>query len=189
VPVISGVGHEIDVTIADLVADRRALTPTDAAQQAVPDRRQLGEQLDGISLRLARALRNRIENAGQALRRTAESYAYRRPLEMIHRQEQRLDGLCDRFYSAARSLLPSHRLAVDPVAEKLHALSPRKVLDRGYSITILARDGKILKRAADTKDGDALRTLLKEGEVRSTVAESRGQQGDHIGGDDDGKRG
>jgi len=171
VPVISGVGHEIDVTIADLVADVRALTPTDAAQRAVPDRRALLEQVGALRQRLVRGLSGRVRRARQALDGAAGRYAFRRPLDLVRRREQGLDLLCERTAAVGRRLLPERRRRLEAVASRLEALGPRNVLARGYSITMAEPDGTIVKRAADLAPGRRLRTLLHEGEVRSTVTD------------------
>jgi len=169
VPVISGVGHEIDLTIADLVADVRALTPTDAAQQAVPDRLQLAEQTDALAARLVQALRGRVQTAADALRAAGDAYAFRRPLELVRRREQAADAVCERLAVLGRRLLPDRLRALEAVAGRLEALGPRNVLARGYSITMTGPNGTILKRAGDVAPGDSLRTLLHQGEVRSRV--------------------
>lgn len=169
IPIVSAVGHEIDVTIADFVADVRALTPTDAAQQVVPDREQLLEHLHTLRTRLAQATRRRLLRAREAILAIAGSYAFRQPLELIRREERRLDDLCEKLAQAGRRLLPDRSRALDVFSTRLEALSPRNVLARGYSITMLQKNGKILRQASQVSPGDMLDTLLWDGEIRSTV--------------------
>jgi exodeoxyribonuclease VII large subunit len=169
VPVVSAVGHEIDLTIADLVADVRAPTPTYAAQCVVPDRRQLAQQLDALRDRLSLGLRLRLQGARESLLALAQSYALRQPFELVRREERHLDDLCERLAHAGRLLLPDRWRAFDAVAARLKTLGPRNVLARGYSITILEKDGKIVRKASQAAKGDCLTTLLFEGALHSTV--------------------
>ncbi len=169
IPVVSAVGHEVDVTIADFVADMRALTPTDAAQRVVPDREQLIEHLHSLRTRLAQATRRKLSRAREAILAIARSYAFRQPLELIRREERRLDDFCEQFAQAGRRLLPDRRHALDVLSTRLEALGPRNVLARGYSITMLEKNGKIVRQATQVSPGDALRTVLGDGSIRSTI--------------------
>ena len=172
IPVVSAVGHEIDVTIADLVADVRALTPTDAAQRVVPERAQLIEHLHIQRTRLAQTAQQKLRQARDALFALARSYAFRRPLEPIRRAERLLDDLCEDLAEAGRRLLPDRRRALDALSTRLDALGPRNVLRRGYSITTLEKNGKIVRQASQVSTGDVLKTTLWQGDVRSTVETS-----------------
>jgi exodeoxyribonuclease VII large subunit len=97
------------------------------------------------------------------------SYAFRQPLELIRREERRLDDLCEELAEAGRKLLPDRKRSLDVISARLEALSPRNVLARGYSITLLEKNGKIVKQASQVTPGDMLNTLLWEGDIRSTV--------------------
>ena len=169
-PVISAVGHEIDVTISDLVADRRALTPTDAGQIVVPEKRRLLADLDALRARLAQALRRRVERARERLDGLASSYAFRRPLDGVRRLEQTVDDLGQRLFRVMEGRAPALRERVEALEARLRALNPEAVLRRGYSITFHA-DGRVARRAADARAGERLRTRLSEGEVLSEVVE------------------
>jgi exodeoxyribonuclease VII large subunit len=167
IPVISAVGHEIDFTIADFVADLRALTPSEAGEKVVPRKDQLLETLVSRRAALATALRNRVLLMRRRLETLARSYAFRAPLEMLHREEQRLDDVSARMFSAAMMLMSASREKVAGIAGRLDNLSPLKVLSRGYSVT--TKGGESLKNAADVKEGDEIETRLHKGTIHSKV--------------------
>ena len=169
VPIISAVGHEVDVTISDLVADRRALTPTDGGQIVVPEKRRLTADLDGLRTRLAQALLRRVTSAREKLDGLASSYGFRRPLDRVRRSEQTVDELGQRLFRAMEGRVPALRERVSALEARLRALSPEDVLRRGYSITFHA-DGRVARRAEDVRPGERLRTRLSEGEVLSDAA-------------------
>jgi exodeoxyribonuclease VII large subunit len=171
IPVVSAVGHEIDVTIADLVADRRALTPSEAAELVVPARDELAEGLGAAEVRLREALVGRLQTASQRLRELAERRAFRLPLERVREQERRLDEWGGRLDRAMRQRLVLARQATASVAGRLQTLSPLNVLARGYSLTRIQRDGTVLRDAAAVKPGELLVTLLHRGRLVSRVEE------------------
>ncbi len=145
-PVISAIGHEVDVTIADFAADFRASTPSVAAERCVPDWREVAQRLDHLGTRLARAGRDQIENARATL----------------------LD-LSDRSSRALTRTLDDRRHRLARLAASLEALSPLGVLARGYSVTFLA-DGKTLLRSpGDVQSGDRIVTRLAGGSLGSRV--------------------
>jgi len=150
VPVISAVGHETDTTLCDLVADHRAPTPSAAAEAATPDRRDVAADLGQLGARLARGLGRKSE-----------------------RVTQRLDRTLDRLGGAVTLRLERDRHQLSAISGRLDALSPLKILERGYS---LARDGAghVLKRIAQFPPGRAFRLRVSDGEVaaRATGEES-----------------
>ena len=174
IPIISAVGHEIDVTISDLVADRRALTPSEAAEIVLPKLSDLTAHLDTLRGRLAAALRSQVDLARAKLRRLRESYAFRAPLDTIRRHEQRLDELSGSATLAMRRRLQSCRERLAGAAGRLNALSPLRVLERGYSITRLPDGGRVVRNAADVQPGDAIETVLSRGRLLSRVETSQG---------------
>lgn len=145
-PVVSAVGHEVDVTVADLVADVRALTPTDAAVRCVPDREELADRLRAFQERLAGATRSRL---GQT--------------------RTRLDDLRRRADRAIQIHLQTKRDRVARQAGRLEALSPLAVLGRGYSLTFRDDEPAPLRSVIGLNPGDPLRTRLAGGIVRSRV--------------------
>lgn len=148
VPVISAVGHEVDVTLCDLVADHRAATPSAAAEAATPDRSDVTAELVHLGARLARGLALRSE-----------------------RVAQRMDRTLDRFAGALAQRLERHRYELSAVSGRLDALSPLKVLERGYSLARDA-DGRVLKRVAQFTPGLAFRLRVTDGEVPARTGSS-----------------
>jgi len=169
IPTISAVGHEIDVTIADFVADRRALTPSEAAEIVLPKLEDLIETLDGLRGRLGAALRARLDLARERLRRLRASYAFRAPLDRIRLHEQRLDELGSAATLAIRRRLESCRERLATAAGRLGALSPLRVLERGYSITRRLDDGRVVRRASQVNPGQPIESILHEGRLVSRV--------------------
>jgi exodeoxyribonuclease VII large subunit len=163
------VGHEIDVTLADLAADVRALTPSEAAQRVTPSVADLLEGLRGLQHRLAGSLRARAVAARGRLAVAAQSRALRRPMDMVHDRARRLDELEQRL---ARGMTEGQRRAsqrVAALADRLESLSPLAVLARGYSLTERVRDGQLLRRAVEVEPGDQIRTRLAEGSFLGRV--------------------
>ena len=169
IPVISAVGHEIDVTIADLVADRRALTPSEAAEIVLPRFEDLLATLENYRARLAAALRRRLEVARTDLERLRNSYAFRMPLETIRRHEQRLDDLVASATLAVRRRLESARERLATAEGRLRALSPLAVLERGYSVTRIPETGRVLRSADQAPPGTTIETILHAGKLLSKV--------------------
>jgi exodeoxyribonuclease VII large subunit len=145
-PVVSAIGHEIDVTLADLAADRRALTPSEAGEVCVPDAREVTLHLDRLA--------DRLRLAGSSQLRDART---------------RLDQLAKSSLQAIQQDLVGRRQQLRRLGASLDALSPLAVLARGYSLTFLA-DGKTLVRSSeDVKSGDLIRTHLAAGQISSHV--------------------
>jgi len=170
-PVVSAVGHEVDFTISDFVADLRAPTPSAAAESVVPDRVALEGWLDERRARLARALLARVNDLAARLREIEASRVFRQPLAPLREREQGLDLLALRLTRAFGDRLERRRADLDRHAGRLDALSPLRVLARGYSVTQLR--GRPLRRASDARPGDRLRTVLADGELCSEVTMSQ----------------
>jgi len=169
IPVVSAVGHEIDVTISDLVADRRALTPSEAAELVVPQWEDVQDQLRRQAERLATALQRRADRARSRLELLASTRALRFPYERLQQRAQRLDELADRAALAAGHIWRTARQRLAGVAGMLESLSPLAVLARGYSITSGGSSPHPLRDAADVKPGDEIHTRLARGRISSTV--------------------
>jgi exodeoxyribonuclease VII large subunit len=163
VPVISAVGHEIDFTIADFVADRRAPTPTAAAQMVVPRKADLTERLRGLDEELAKNLRFHLSMLREAVGGLAKRLAD--PARKLRENQQRLDelsvDLARRFQEKLRQF--NDRLA--QASGRLDALSPLAVLERGYSITHRLRDQQIVKSSATLEVGERIRVTFAEGKA------------------------
>jgi exodeoxyribonuclease VII large subunit len=173
VPVISAVGHEIDVSVADLVADYRALTPSQAITHLCPDRQEMMDDLIDRGDRFRESLDNRLRHARQRLAQFADRPALRRPLDRIRDHEQRLDTLSDRLARAIRTGLQRSERQLTSAAERLESLSPLKVLKRGYSLTRTESGEHLIRNAAEVAPGDCIVTRLARGEIVSRVETAR----------------
>jgi len=172
VPVISAVGHETDVSIADLVADYRALTPSQAMTALCPDREELQKELEDLATRLKFALTNRLTMTRDRLDRIADRPAFRRPLDRVQNLGQTLDIMTERLERAARQRLERHQRELAAVAARLESLSPLNILQRGYSLTRTV-EGKVVREAESVLPGDRIVTRLAAGEIISIVVEDR----------------
>jgi exodeoxyribonuclease VII large subunit len=169
VPVVSAVGHEVDVSIADLVADYRALTPSQAITALCPDRGELMDGLIDTGDRLREAVLHRVTFARQRVDQLADRPALRKPVERIRDLEQKLDDTASRLLRAAKQAVQRGENQLAAAADQLESLSPLNVLKRGYSLTRTA-DGERLLRAADAvQPGDRIITRLADGEIVSRV--------------------
>ena len=169
VPVISAVGHEIDVTIADLVADRRALTPSEAAEIAVPHATEVRQRLDHTAARIANGLRGRAERLRFRVDALANRRPFARPYQTVRDRQARLDELGVAIRRDIGQDLANNRARLDALSGRLDALSPLAVLNRGYSITFRDGGDVPLRSAGDLSPGTRLRTRLADGEVLSEV--------------------
>lgn len=167
VPVISAVGHEIDVSISDLVADRRALTPSEAGELAVPSVVEIRGSLDSSGQRLRRALRGRLQHYQFRLQALESRRIFQRPETLVDQHRQRCDDLAARAERAIRLMVERKQQKVQSLAASLDALSPLKVLSRGYSLTI--QNGRTVHSVSELNEGDLLETRLADGVVRSRV--------------------
>ena len=167
IPVVSGVGHEIDVTISDMVADLRVPTPTAAAEWVVPQLEDIQAGLDDLARRMRDALRDRTRIARAELNTLAARLAPRQLKGLVRQMMQRNDDLFLRLQGALRNLVRSRRERLDGLGGRLHSLSPLAVLERGYSVT---RAGRILlRRAEQAKPGDLIETILFKGKLTSRI--------------------
>jgi exodeoxyribonuclease VII large subunit len=172
-PVVSAVGHEIDVTIADFVADVRALTPSEAGERCVPDARELSATLEGLAGRLSRALRAEARHRRSRVDRLADRLA-RAVREPTREARARVEALSDRLPRAIAARIERRRADLAESVARLEALSPLAVLARGYSLTQHGDgDGPAgpttLRDAASVRPGDLVRTRLARGSIVSRV--------------------
>ncbi len=168
VPVVAAIGHEIDVTLADLAADLRAMTPTEAAERIVPSSDEVRRLIAGFEHRLTQRLRWRLDDARARVRRLAERPVLTRPLDLVRQRQRQVDELELRLRHVMRRQRESIRQRLAALGGKLESLSPLGVLRRGYSVT-RGPDGRILRDARDVAAGDMLVTQLGSGSVRSRV--------------------
>ncbi len=170
VPVISAVGHEVDYTIADFVADHRAPTPTAAAQMVVPRRQELEDDISGVEARLLRGIQG-----GVALRRERWEHLKRRlvdPTRRLRDNQMRLDELSLSVVRRFQHSLERFRDRLAPVAARLGSLSPLAVLERGYSITYKMPQGLIVKDSQVLRSGDLIQVNFAQGQALCKVEKS-----------------
>lgn len=168
IPVVSAVGHEVDFTIADFVADVRAATPSHAGELVVPELRGVIEHLARLQAALPEALLNRVTLARERLKSLAGSWALRYPEQHLETCRQRVDDLQARLLPLGLRAVESRRESAGSYAARLEGLSPLKVLARGYSVTTL-ENGKVVRAPADVKPGERLVTRVAGGRVHSTA--------------------
>ncbi len=170
VPVITGIGHEVDVTLADFAADVRALTPSEAAERLLPKYSELIASLDQTQSRLKQALANRHQHARQWIDALAQRPCFQFPLERIHLLRQRVDDLEKNLNRLTHDNLTSRRQDILGIAKALHALSPLATLQRGYSVT-LGPDGGVVLNTSQLLPDDIIVSRLSSGSIRSRILE------------------
>ena len=175
IPTVSAIGHEIDVTLADLVADVRALTPSEAAERVVPSAEEARDMAASLGLRMQAAIGARTARLRAGLESLASRPVFARPLEGIHRRGERLDELSMRVHAAARNVARDRQGAIAMLAGKLETLSPLGVLGRGYSLTLDAKSGRVLDDAAKLRAGQKIETRFARGRAVSVVEDVQGE--------------
>jgi exodeoxyribonuclease VII large subunit len=167
-PVVSAVGHEIDVTLSDLVADVRALTPSEAAERVIPSADELTARLTQLRRRLATNLRGRAIAARRNLDQLARGRVLREPRSLIYDRSRRLDELDEKAARAIRKRLATTNERLAAMAARLESLSPLAVLARGYSVTTRV-GGEVVRDAGQVRPGEMIHTRLARGEIASRV--------------------
>lgn len=168
IPTISAVGHEVDVTLSDLVADARALTPTNAAEVGLPSASEIAGYLAQAQMRMTTTLHTRVRHLQQRVEQLSQARAIARPQELIHVRRQLLDEWDGRARTAMWQLMRQHRQRIEGLARAAHALSPLQVLGRGYSLTSRS-DGQLIRDADEVVKGDQITTVLERGAIVSQV--------------------
>lgn len=170
IPVISAVGHEPDVTISDFVADLRAATPSNAAELAVPDQDALRQTLDSMEAAMAAALNRQIKAARQHLNVLSGSAALCSPTGYLDQKRKSLELLKGRLVSAQSRTLDRKKQQFIGLTSKLDAMSPLKVLTRGYALA-KTEGGEVLKSVSQVETGDNIIVSLSDGQLRAAVTE------------------
>jgi exodeoxyribonuclease VII large subunit len=160
IPIISAVGHEVDITIADLVADARASTPTKAGVIAVPDIKEVSAAIDSAGKRIRTNVSSIFELCTQRLKTILAAAMFRNPLLIVQNREQSLDEVENNLPQKAAKLLSLVKLQIETQAARLIACNPKSVLNRGYSITKNALTGKIVKNIDQININDIIITEL-----------------------------
>ncbi len=171
IPTVSAVGHEVDVTLSDLVADARALTPTHAAEVVLASAREIRNYLDQVQQRTMLQQYARLENLRHRVEQLGHARILANPHETVFMRRQMLDEFELRARNAAWNGLRSQNERLQGMARAAHALSPLQVLARGYSLTSRKETGQLLRNASDVVIGEHLHTVLEQGSVTSQVIE------------------
>lgn len=169
IPVVSGVGHEVDVTLTDFAADVRAPTPSAAAEIITPDVNDLRLEVDALSLRLQAAAAARIADARTQLSALRRALRLLSPITQLAQQRARLRELRDRLETAQAHMLHLRRLRLDGLQAQLKSLGPASTLARGYAI-VRRRDGRVVRSAAEVTIGERLQVTVAEGAFDASVA-------------------
>ncbi|MBI4391610.1 MAG: exodeoxyribonuclease VII large subunit [candidate division NC10 bacterium] len=172
VPVVSAVGHETDVTIADFVADVRAPTPSAAAELVVAHKAELAQRVDDLASRLESALLHRVRAGRERLTYLARHLSLLSPVERIRRHRERVAVAAETLRGVIRTRLKLWGGELRALAARLQSLSPLAILGRGYSITRLLPDLRIVKDAAAVRPGQAVSILLHRGSLACRVEEA-----------------
>ena len=172
IPVVSAVGNGIDVTLCDLVADVRALTPSEAAELVVPSLSDVEDKLRHLRQHLVRNLQNRAAQSRSQLEALSRHRAFRRPLDRIHDLQRRLDECEARAVRAVRLQRQLAERSLTEFAARLETLSPLAVLSRGYSVTQSEQVG-VIHDSNQVRPGDTITTRLARGVIQSKVTETK----------------
>lgn len=168
IPVISAVGHEPDVAISDFVADRRASTPSNAAEIAVPDQAELWKRLDSAGRAMAQGALNTLEKADAQWKTLASKRVLTDPMAFVDDRRMQLDSVQQRMGLTAHRQLSRRQQRFATLAASLDALSPLKVLGRGYAMA-QAADGTVLRTSQQVQEGDRIHVRLGQGALDCTV--------------------
>lgn len=167
IPVISAVGHEVDFTLADLAADVRAATPTQAAQLAVADLQAREAELAGLNRRLTRVMERTLSYQNQVLDQVLMNNVWRQPQLLVEKREQALNELVRRLERAENDIIKERTVRLSLAAAGIDARSPLKILEGGYAI--VRREGKIIRDPAIVELGDRLNIQLQDTDMRVEV--------------------
>ena len=170
IPVISAVGHEPDVTISDYVADLRAATPSNAAELAVPDQDALRQNLDSMCMAMTTALTRQVKAARQHLQVLSGSPALQSPTGYLEQRRKSLELLQNRLVSAQTRTVERKSKQFIELTSKLDAMSPLKVLTRGYAL-VRRENGMVLKSVRQIEPGERIKVSLSDGSLTAAVTE------------------
>ena len=170
IPVISAVGHEPDVTISDFVADLRAATPSNAAELAVPDQDAIRQNLDSYCQSMVSILNRQLKSARQHLNVLASRPSLSSPTGYLDQKRKNLELLENRLVSANTRIIEQKQRQFVSLTAKLDAMSPLKVLTRGYAMA-QTEDGAVLKSVQQTAVGDCIKITLGDGSLTAAVTQ------------------
>jgi len=169
IPVISAVGHEIDYTISDFVADLRTPTPSAAAEQVITRKQELLDRIDNFYSRATKVIFYEITKLQNRFNSLKERYAFRQPADLIQQHQQTIDQLLSSLDLRIKHLAEICRERCNVLIGKLHTLSPLNILSRGYSITLRMPEESVIKKARTVKRDSRVKTRLAQGSFISKV--------------------
>lgn len=167
IPVISAVGHEVDYTISDFVADLRAPTPSAAAELVVPRKEDILDSVNSFKQKLKTALRSSIDMARKHLDGIMKYHALKTPQVLMQQHQQKVDEYTKALKHSLSYFVNIKKHSLDGARGKLDALSPASILERGYSITMTYPENNIIKDASKVKSKTRIKTRLGSGEIIS----------------------
>ena len=173
IPVISAVGHEPDVTISDYAADRRASTPSNAAEIAVPDQAELRHKLQALCARMCRSQQHRLDGYDRRLRELQHKRVLTDPMAFLQDRSMQLDHAQEKLLAAMERVIEGHTRRFTHAAASLDALSPLRVLHRGYCVAQKA-DKTILRSSMQVEPGESIFLQLAQGDLQCQVTERGG---------------
>ena len=171
IPIISAVGHEIDWTISDFVADLRAPTPSAAAELVVGRKEEMAERIASLRDKLFDRASIILGEYRRRLELARRSYVFREPGNLIKQFQQQVDEFLGRMILLSRHRLQMSAQRVRGLSSRLASLNPQGVLGRGYSITVDVTDGSVVSRVAKARVGGQVRTIIRDGSLVSQVTE------------------
>lgn len=175
IPVISAVGHETDYTICDFVADLRAPTPSAAAELVLPEKTSLFYTIRNLDVRLTNSLQNFISVKRMRLERLKQSVVFKQPYNIVYQSRLKMDALNKDMYKALGTCKDNIKNQLAVLSGKLDALSPLKILSRGYSITRRKSDGVLVKTVSDVKTGEQVEINVRDGLIFCMVEDVKGE--------------
>lgn len=168
-PVVSAVGHEVDYTLADFVADLRAPTPSAAAELVIPDKEQIMQSIYNFQTRLDRIMASQLQSYHDQIKRWQERLFLFRPLNIVYLRRQRLDDLEMRLAKFVGNLMAQYRVRLQGLAQTLTVLDPRSILRRGYAIIYATDTGKMIKTIAMVTPHQMVDVELHDGRLSGKV--------------------
>ncbi len=173
IPIVSAVGHEVDFTICDFVADLRAPTPSAAAEIVVPDQQELQDALVSLHNRTRRATELTIKENRETLQRIVSSYAFRRPQDVVRQYQQRVDDLLSRITNSSRHILTLKGQLFHQVSHQIKNMHPNEILKRGYAVVRDSGSHKVLRKIEQVGLNDSIDVLLHNGSLQASVVERK----------------
>lgn len=171
VPIISAVGHEIDYTIADLVADKRAPTPSAAAEIVIAKKTEFIDKIDYLRHKLQTIVNAYVQELKSRLTQLATSYVFKEPENTLRQYSQRLDELVHRLNTKIKHTYEIQHHTLNALESRLNSINPKAILNRGYSITIHSKTRKIITKVSGLKKDDELETQVAKGRFKSAFTE------------------